>query len=374
MLNFMRSWAYAGLDGRDLRVDFLRGFCLLVMMIDHMEGQSYLYVLTSKETFYLSAAEGFYLISGLTLGLVVARAGLIQAVGRTLSRALHIYRTAVLMAFGFALASYLGLNVWADKWDGRELAEFIPQVLTLGTGFSGSQILSLYVLFMLLAPLALWFLYNRKPWHVIATSAGLYALTQFNPEAINPVIQSMFLPASWQLLFFGGLTIGFNFSAIRKWWAERPLLRTTLSLAVVTAAMALLVAFALGQKFFPALSIGDENQFVLSPLRLALTALYIQAFYLLVTWLWKPLSAALGWLLVPLGSASLWTFVGHMIAIVVLWNTDLLPRLLMDEFPVLAGTLEQLLGILAIWASIMLYRHVRMLLSAPKVGGERATR
>ncbi|MDX2003658.1 MAG: OpgC domain-containing protein [Meiothermus sp.] len=372
MTAFIKAWAYAA-GGRDLRIDFLRGFCLLVMMIDHMEGQSYLYALTGKGNFYLSAAEGFYLISGLTLGLVVARAGLIQAVGRTLSRALVIYRTAVLMAFGFALVSHLGYSVWADKWEGRVLGEYVPQVLTLGTGFSGSQILSLYVLFMLLAPLALWFLYQRKPWHVLGASAALYILAQFNPGAVNPMIQSLFLPASWQLLFFFGLTIGFNFVALSRWWAGRPLLRGVLGAAVVGLATALLVGFVLGHKLYPGLSLGEENQFVLTPLRLALSALFIQAFFLLTTWLWRPLSAALGWLLIPLGSASLWTFVGHMVVIAVLWNVDLLPQALFDQNPVLAGTLEQALGILAIWVSITAYRRVRLMLGAPKVQARQVT-
>ena len=65
-----RSWpaSYREEGSRDLRVDFLRGFAVLAMVVDHLGGPSWLYALTGGNRFYTSAAEGFILISGLLGG------------------------------------------------------------------------------------------------------------------------------------------------------------------------------------------------------------------------------------------------------------------------------------------------------------------
>jgi fucose 4-O-acetylase-like acetyltransferase len=49
-----------------------------------------------------------------------------------------------------------------------------------------------------------------------------------------------------------------------------------------------------------------------SPLRLLNVAAFFMAFYALLTYLWVPLNRALGWLLIPLGEASLYVFLMHL--------------------------------------------------------------
>jgi len=49
-----------------------------------------------------------------------------------------------------------------------------------------------------------------------------------------------------------------------------------------------------------------------SPLRLLNVAAFFVAFYALLTYLWVPLNRALGWLLIPLGEASLYVFLMHL--------------------------------------------------------------
>ena len=73
----LRSIAYAAVPEargkRDLRIDLLRGFCVFVMTVDHVGGESsWLYVLTGGNHFYVSAAEGFVLLSGIAMGMVHA--------------------------------------------------------------------------------------------------------------------------------------------------------------------------------------------------------------------------------------------------------------------------------------------------------------
>src|SRR5438132_13912035 len=79
------AWRYEatgeGRGARDLRVDLLRGFCVVVMIIDHVGGeQSWLYVFTGGNRWIVSAAEGVVLLSGFTVGMVHDRAIPVTAV------------------------------------------------------------------------------------------------------------------------------------------------------------------------------------------------------------------------------------------------------------------------------------------------------
>ncbi|MBF6593185.1 MAG: OpgC domain-containing protein [Thermaceae bacterium] len=375
-LPWLQNLAYPPKGGRDLRIDFLRGYCLFVMTVDHIGASSFLLYITGNIQFYTSAAEGFYFISGLTLGLLAARETFAQTVERLLLRSVVLYRTAILIALGFGAWSLLtGLRVWDDPWPKKAWLEPVWPILTLRQGYAGSEILTLYVLFMVLSPLVMLALFRKKGWLVLVVSGALYAISQVRHDAINldPTnFASLFLPASWQLLFYGGLVLGFHRADLSRLLARVALLRNISSLVIVLLAIALIWNYTHGSSLWPglpALALGEDNKTNLSPLRLLLTALYIQAFYVLVTWLWRPLNWALGWLLVPLGSASLWTFTGHIVAIGVLYN---IPAFVNSE-NLWAGTLWELVALLGIWASILLYRRLRRRASSPATATAKLT-
>src|SRR5215472_2073770 len=100
----MRSWSYdrsaAAKGKRDLRIDLLRGFCVFVMTVDHVGGESsWLYILTGGNRFFVSAAEGFVLLSGLSMGMVhattIRRAGVRAMFGKVAGRARFLYTLTV---------------------------------------------------------------------------------------------------------------------------------------------------------------------------------------------------------------------------------------------------------------------------------------
>lgn len=45
---------------RDLRLDFLRGFCLFAMAINHGGLDSYWQIITGGSVFLINAADGFF--------------------------------------------------------------------------------------------------------------------------------------------------------------------------------------------------------------------------------------------------------------------------------------------------------------------------
>ena len=354
-LPFLQKIMYQGSTSRDLRLDWLRGFALFVMTVNHIGGYSYLYHLTGNNNFYISAAEGFYFISGLTLGIVFAKDTLGGALTRLLARVVVVYRTTVLIAIGFAAFSlYTGLTVWGDPFPKTEpLGQFALYALTLQKNYHGSDILAAYVIYMLMAPIALYQMFHKRAWLVALVSLGLYGFTLvFGGNLQFPIDQYY---GTWQIFFFMGLAIGFHRADMGRLWARVPWLRDGLSALILIAAIWFIWMQFSGNYFWPNLPqvvLGQENKIAMGPARLAIVSLFMMAFYVFATWFWKPLNAISGWLFIPLGSASLWTFTWQLIAIVVLYN---IPGFYKQDYQ-WQGTLWQLLGIGIIWGSIQGYR------------------
>ena len=56
---------------RDVRLDLLRGFALFAMAINHVGFHNSIYhTVSGRSEFLINAAEGFFFISGMTLGFI----------------------------------------------------------------------------------------------------------------------------------------------------------------------------------------------------------------------------------------------------------------------------------------------------------------
>src|SRR5919199_4749364 len=105
---------------RDLRVDFLRGFCVFAMVVDHFGGQSWLYAVTGGNRFYVSAAEGFIFISGFVMGQAYRgkrdRSGLVVAMTDALRRARTLYLATITLTVVFSiLYLYTDIALWTGR-------------------------------------------------------------------------------------------------------------------------------------------------------------------------------------------------------------------------------------------------------------------
>src|SRR5947208_3636809 len=106
--------------GRDPRLDLLRGFCVFAMIVDHIGGASWLYVLTGGNRGPVTAAEGFVFLSGLVLGIVsrrrVSKDGLGAAIRSSLARAWTLYALTVALTLAFVgLTVGTDLAIWVDR-------------------------------------------------------------------------------------------------------------------------------------------------------------------------------------------------------------------------------------------------------------------
>lgn len=184
---------------RDSRLDFLRGLCLLIMVIDHLP-PTRLQKLTYETFGFFTSAEGFILISGITSGWVYSSA--CQLKSRILKRWRDIYLTyAALMCLLFPLTLLLGgPHIPIRTW----LFSLIGALGGLG-GAVSAGILLIYLVLLPCLPFVLRQFQAGRAFVVLGTSFALWLLAQ---GRIGPEISIGYLFA-WQLLFILGAWLGY---------------------------------------------------------------------------------------------------------------------------------------------------------------------
>ncbi len=166
---------------RVLTFDLLRGYFLVAIILDHLaffpNGLDWV---SGRGNLYVSAAEGFFLISGIVLG-IVRGAKLIDKpfwvpAKLLLKRSLQLYITAVVLMLLFTFIGWLFLsnpglkpgirlpdeNIWRIIWGG----------LTFDYIYGWADYLRLYAIYIFVSPLAIWLL-RRKLWYVVIAASLL---------------------------------------------------------------------------------------------------------------------------------------------------------------------------------------------------------
>jgi enterochelin esterase-like enzyme len=318
--------------GRDERIDLLRGFAVVAMVVDHIAGPSFLYAITGGNRFYTSAAEGFIFISGLVMGLVyqrlIERDGLGPSLRRVLERAATLYLlTITLTLFFIPVSELLGLH-WAKGVSFADPAAFVVSVLTLHRTYYLVDIPLLYTILVGVAPLAMILLSQGRGWLVIALSWGLWLAYQFFPEQADLpwTIEGnyLFFASAWQVFFFTGLALGWHHRPLTERLARFP---RRLALGVSAVGFVLLITLYMATNRL-ALWMSDpeavtEVQLFLveavfgkadvRPGRILASIVVFGFLYLLVTEAWRPLRRAFGWLLLPLGQSALYAYAAHVV-------------------------------------------------------------
>ncbi len=344
LLDRVRAWSYyrtADFAGRrDLRLDLLRGFCIFAMVVDHFGGDSWLYLITGGNRFYVSAAEGFIFISGFVMGQAYRskrdRSGLPAAMGEALRRARTLYVATVALTLIFSvLYLYTDIALWTGRDFGLGIdspQEIAVAALTLHYTYHGTDILAMYTLLLLVAPLMLLLLSVGEWYWVLGVSWLWWLIYQFYPEeaSIPWYIRhgENFPLAAWQVLFVTGHVLGFYRDAL----GER--LRRFRRLRVVAVALGVAVTLALISLAWDAengVQFGffdiDPNvlneSFFKVPLRpwrlVAFLSVAIVA-YTTATYIWVPIRRLIGWLMLPLGQAALYSYIVHFFLILLVYN------------------------------------------------------
>ena len=317
------------------QIDALRGLMLVLMTLTHLPTR--LSSPTGQPFGFVSAAEGFVLLSGFMAGLVYAgrerREGEAKMRAAFYRRVLKIYLCqAALLLFLFSVVAVIAVVAQEEAITGllqyylREPVHALVGSLLLVYSPPLLDILPLYILFMLVSPMIL--LHGlRHGWGgILALSIALWLGAQFKlggwlyeaaasatPLSVPLEQTGAFDVLAWQFLWVMGLWLGAERSAQP---AKPPLVfpRWMLWAAIAIAATGFAWRHTVGQVPFP----GQANlnilfdKWQLAPLRmLNLFALLVLAIHY-APWMARHLPRP-RWL-ETMGAASLPVFLAHLVA------------------------------------------------------------
>ena len=307
-------------------LDLLRGFFIVVIILDHLQfWPSPLQYLTGQGRLWVSAAEGFFIISGLLIGYLRlykdAHVDISVLAQKLWKRAVRLWLWCVIITFTVTALTvllpgdgYLMPRV-AQAEQVSSLPVYLWNVVTMNYANDWIYFLRLYAIMLAITPFVVWCVRQGKWWFVALGSLGLYALSL--------VLQLSESALQWQVLFFGAALVGWKFEHLLAWLHARPKIFTTLKyslVAVTFATMALSYFMVHGWSYVesPATSL-SRNTYIsirthvdplfsnspLVPLRIGLAFVWFSGLLALFHLVRQPLERALGWLLYVFGKASL---------------------------------------------------------------------
>ena len=343
----------------------MRGFCLLVLIVDHLQFFPSAYDLVAgRGLYWVSAAEGFFFISGLLIGMVryrdLLRSGLRTIVGKSWRRAGTLYIASIILTLVYTaigqLAEANNLNgAKVGLATGMSWLEIVWRTITLRYSYGWTDFLNYYVAYLLLAPGVLWLLRRRADLVVLAASIALW-LSHFWWD--HPPLDDL---VSWQVYFFTGMVIGVRWKELKQWVGSvpRPRLRLAKRVIVISTLVTMVInaiynngpgwlgntsgiAHWILQQTNSSLYyvLFEDNRHAL--LRYPIFLLWWLAFYLVCRRYEGWVMAKLGWLLMPLGTNSLYVYIisGVLAYLVhfIKWPQGFV-----------VGTILATIGILLIW-------------------------
>lgn len=317
----------------------MRGYFLVAIILDHIyffpNGLDWW---SARGDLFVTTAEGFFLISGIVLGIVRGTKLIDKPFAFVskllLKRSLQLYLTSIVLIFLFTILgwtlfmNYPGLKVGIAP-PNTDLLSLIWQTVTFQYFYGWADYLRLYAIFLLVSPLAMWLL-RKGLWYVLlAVNVSVWLLFPSSPT-VPDITQELLQPLTWQLIFFSGLSIGFHWNHIATWWRNQPRLRKQIIrwsiLAVAAAALIANILIKFGPVYFGLHSIPENiNDYSLYihyfdkerlPLtRIALFFLWFWAAFFLFRRFENLIIRFFGWLLLPFGTNSLYVYTLHALII-----------------------------------------------------------
>ena len=166
---------------RDLRIDFIRGLAMAIVVINHLPSPSYYYIFSMERIGVVSGAEIFVLLSGLALGFKHKKYIQCSDWGgsalKLLKRALLLYICLITVSLTVWLLSqvlpgFKLLTTWMDSTNTilnlyPEDAIIHPHKLLVSIATLQSvpwqfNIIALYIFLLGIAPLQLWLINKGK--------------------------------------------------------------------------------------------------------------------------------------------------------------------------------------------------------------------
>jgi len=204
---------------RNITIDIIRGFLLIIMTIDHFSHQ-----VISFYIGYFSAAEGFVFISGIVMGIYgiskYNSEGYLKLKSRLINRSLRIYKYHLLtVLFYFLFKAILNSS---DTFFTLSTLKAFNYKYFLWSSFLifkpyGLDILPMYILFVSISPFVIKLITKNKIKLVLIFSIILWVLNLLFFDSfftlwcsnLHIPLTGAFSVLSWQLIFILGILIGY---------------------------------------------------------------------------------------------------------------------------------------------------------------------
>lgn len=362
-MNTLNPWSYVDKGStRDLRIDFMRGFVFLLLFTTHFDYFSWFALIGWERIGVVSSAETFIMLAGIVTGSVYGKKfkseGLSAIITKLFTRAWTLYKIALLISASIALLHLIpGLNTQALTSfidDNGQVFPLYPSpekgfmynlfyIISLKSGPHQFQVIGLYMVLFLMAPIIFWAIERGKVRTLLLLSWLSYFFNYFIPETEPGVAEIRLTGAefefafpllAWQVLFVHGVVVGYYRREVLEFFTSA-MGRVLVAMCVVLSI--LFILFSLNHPLdkmpdWAKLSVIPpevfegwyQNFFLkynLGPGRLLNNFVLLITIYALLTVAWKPIDRALGWLFIPLGQESMYVFFMHIYLILLIENT-----------------------------------------------------
>ncbi len=225
--------AVKGKTKRILAFDLMRGFFLLVIMVDHIElYPNGLDVFTGKGRLWVSAAEGFFFMSGLLIGMIYRRRlalGMKYIFTKMWKRAAELYIAGVgLTLFYLSWVEFSHHSPIKDTLPNPlPWHHFIEQAFLMRFTYGWADFLVRFAILMLVAPFVFYVIAKGKWWLALIGIVGVW------------IYRGQSFTLAWQLIFNLGILIGYYWNRIEAGYSSlKPSIQRRIKLGYVSAAAA----------------------------------------------------------------------------------------------------------------------------------------
>jgi|ERR1035437_9478398 hypothetical protein len=372
--------------GRDLRIDMIRGLVMLEVLVVHFEFFSAYCFLFWERIGVVSGAEFFMILSGVVTGMVYKKsimdAGLKITATKLVSRAILLWRVNVAVIVSIAILNliphvnasevmtYVERGGNGDIYPlfpaaGASILTWLTQTSRLQIGPHQIQILGLYVCLLALSPFSLLLMKKKQTHLLLLASWALYGYNWIHPaKPTGAMFEDAFPLLTWQVVFFTGQAIGYHKNIVVNFFKSKGRI-VVVPIAALFSGFVFWTFNAPNQLFpsYTKLSVIPPDFFMkvystlmngryLGILRILDDFCVIVMLYLLLTRFWTPIHKALGWLLIPIGQASLYVFVIHVYLLVIVSNIMVFGFSHLDGISFLRNTIIHTAVILSVWTMV----------------------
>ena len=306
---------------RLVTLDLMRGYYVGVLAAIHLDYvPSLLGLVDGRGALLVSEAEGFFMISGLLVGMLrrrdLERHGLVRMTLNSWKRAGQLYIVAVPLTLLFTWIARTmlahghtqvkgGLDHHSNLWG------LLANSLTLNYTYGWADFLTYYVPMFFIAPAIVWLL-SRKLWPLVLVLAyaGYWETTHVDTGWFRPFLQ-------WGVYFFIGAAAGYHWDDLRQLMGRlAPQWRSLLRNGLI-AATAVIYVIGIAALFRPHWFTDNSTYYDffqdnrLGVLRPLLAPISVSGTYFLIRRLEAPLARTVGKVIIPFGRNSLYVYVAQ---------------------------------------------------------------